>query len=88
MEVSDPMTARCTDCGRVRVDGVWTWVELVPERAFPGLCAPCGERRRKAAVLRWNAACRRTVRRQQGREPWAEGTTPADVWKGFREGDR
>lgn len=86
--MSAPTTARCTDCGRVRVGDVWTFVELVPEHAFPGLCAPCWKTRREKVRRRYWAGVRRTVRRQQGREPWAEGTTPDDVWKGLREGDR
>lgn len=68
-----PITARCTDCGRVRVGDVWTFVELVPERAFPGLCGVCLERRRKGAVLRWNRAARRKV------------LAPADPRAGERE---
>ena len=81
--MSAPMTARCTDCGRVRKDGVWTWVELVPERAFPGLCGVCLERRQKGAVLRWNRAARRKVAM-----PANPRAGEGETFLGFREGDR
>ncbi len=84
-----PPPVRCERCARVRYEAGGDWEDhpgTVPGER-PGFCATCEatrEGQREAAYWR---AVRRTVRRQQGREPWAEGTTPADVWEGLREGD-
>lgn len=82
---------RCVDCARVRYGGPGSDWHDHPGK-LPGevavICSTCNETRKKRARRDYYAGVRRTVRRQQHREPWAEGTTPADVWKGFREGDR
>lgn len=81
---------RCERCGRVRYGTSADW-EHHPGRIegeAAGMCAGCGEEKREEARRLYYRGVRRTVRRQQGREPWAEGTTPEDVWKGLREGDR
>ena len=83
-------TLRCVDCARVRYEMGGDWDEhpgkLAGEVAV--ICATCNETRKKRARRDYFAGVRRTVRRQQGREPWAEGTTPADVFQGMREGDK
>lgn len=84
-----PPPVRCERCARVRY-GSGDWQDhpgrIPGERA--GMCARCGEEKREEVRRRYYAGVRRTVRRQQHREPWAEGTTPADVWEGLREGDK
>lgn len=79
---------RCEGCARVRYGGPGSDWEDHPgllEGETPALCATCGHERHKEAQRVYWANVRRTVRRQQHREPWAEGTTPADVWEGLRE---
>lgn len=77
-------------CARVRLKVGADWDNhpglLAGEVAV--ICKTCSEERAGLATRDYFKGVRQTVRRQTHKEPWAPGTTPGDVWKGFREGDR
>jgi hypothetical protein len=86
----EPPPVRCERCHRVRHGAGQDWFDHPGSFAqeLAGMCATCQDEKHKEARRGYFRGVRQTVRRQQHKEPWAPGTTPADVWKGFREGDR
>lgn len=80
------MILACSVCHRVRIDGKWcVWSHRVDESTqVMGTCPTCGEWQKRIQRAKYYEGVRRTVRRLEHKEPWAEGTTPADPFKNFR----
>lgn len=79
------MICECSRCRRLLIDGVWT-VRAGVVAQVVGTCPTCGAWQKRIQKAKYYEGVRRTVRRLEHKEPWAEGTTPDDPFQGFRNG--